>query len=377
MKVIARWVVILAVAGIAAIGISKRANAVVNEELAVLNDPYAAEQRAAEEARGKDPAWKATAEEQTPLQLGDASAPGALKSYCLDKDGNILAAFTTPSGSAVKIYTPEGKLTKTLPLPISPGAIAMAKSGEILVAGDGKVVKLDREGKVLAEGKSPSAGEAVVITDEFKEMVKETAQQNRRSFEEELASMKTMLENRRTQVTGVAATEKDVFMAVPSPSDFTFRVYRFDLALKEPKLVVEKLRGCCGQMDVQAHEGNMWIAHNARHAVENIDREGKQIAKFGKAGKVKPSDFGGCCEPKCMRILASGDILVAESGPPTCIKRFSAKGEFKEVVAIANGTKGDCVRVTVEMSPDGKRYYMLDTTKDAIRVFIPRTLAAK
>ena len=31
--------------------------------------------------------------------------------------------------------------------------------------------------------------------------------------------------------------------------------------------------------------------------------------------------------------------------------------------------KGDCVRVTVEVSPDGKRYYMLDTTKDAIRVY--------
>jgi hypothetical protein len=32
-------------------------------------------------------------------------------------------------------------------------------------------------------------------------------------------------------------------------------------------------------------------------------------------------------------------------------------------------TKGDCVRVTVEKSPDGSRYYLLDTTRDAIRVF--------
>jgi len=27
------------------------------------------------------------------------------------------------------------------------------------------------------------------------------------------------------------------------------------------------------------------------------------------------------------------------------------------------------VRVTVEMSPDGRQYYMLDTTRDAIRIF--------
>ena len=70
-----------------------------------------------------------------------------------------------------------------------------------------------------------------------------------------------------------------------------------------------------------------------------------------------------------MRVLANGDILTAESGPPTCIKRFSASGKFKEVVAVVPDAKGDCVRVTVEMSPDGSRYYMLDTTRDAIRIF--------
>jgi len=133
--------------------------------------------------------------------------------------------------------------------------------------------------------------------------------------------------------------------------------------------VVEKLRGCCGQMDIQAHDNKLWIPHNARHCVECRDREGKEVSKFGTSGKVKPKDFGGCCEPKNLRILSNGDILAAESGPPTCIKRFSADGKFKEVVALAGNSKGDCVRVSVEMSADGKRYYMLDTTRDVIRVF--------
>ena len=84
---------------------------------------------------------------------------------------------------------------------------------------------------------------------------------------------------------------------------------------------------------------------------------------------LKASDFGGCCEPKCLRVLPGGDVLTAESGPPTCIKRFSSTGEFIEVVAVVPGAKGDCVRVTVAASPDGSRYYMLDTTKDVIRVF--------
>jgi hypothetical protein len=157
-------------------------------------------------------------------------------------------------------------------------------------------------------------------------------------------------------------------MAVGAPSDFTYRVYRLDHALENPKMVVEKLRGCCGQMDIQTHDGKLWIPHNARHQVESLDREGKQLTKFGKAGKVKAADFGGCCEPKNLRVLPNGDILAAESGPPTCIKRFSADGKFIEVLAVTK-EDGDCVRVTVEVSPDGKQYYMLNTKRDAILVF--------
>jgi hypothetical protein len=67
-------------------------------------------------------------------------------------------------------------------------------------------------------------------------------------------------------------------------------------------------------------------------------------------------------------VLASGEILAAESGPPTCIKRFSAEGRFLEVLAV-DESPSDCVRVTVAPSPDGTRFYLLDTTRDAIRVF--------
>ena len=52
-------------------------------------------------------------------------------------------------------------------------------------------------------------------------------------------------------------------------------------------LVVDKLRGCCGQMDIQSHDGKLWIPHNARHAVEAHDRDGKELSKFGTSGKVK------------------------------------------------------------------------------------------
>jgi hypothetical protein len=283
-----------------------------------------------------------------------------------------LACYASKDGkgaSGIRVYSPKGDLLKTLPLEIKPGAVCVAADGSIFVAGDGRVLKLDASGKVLASAASPVAKEPVSITKELEEMLKQSG----RPIKEEMANMKTSLEQRRAEVTGLAVTDQDVFMAVGAPSDFTYRVYRFDRALQNPKLVVEKLRGCCGQMDIQSHDGKLWIPHNARHAVETHDRDGKELAKFGTTGRVKANDFGGCCEPKNLRVLPNGDVLAAESGPPTCIKRFSADGKFKGVVAMAAGAKGDCVRVTVEMSADGKRYYMLDTTRDAIRIFAAKS----
>ena len=377
MKSNARWVVVMAAISGACLNGAVNTKAASSKEVSeatAMMSGYDAEQRAAAAARQKDAAWKPSCSEVGLIQIGDSKKPGALKNFCLNAEGNILACFApTAAGpnnpSGIRVYSPKGELLKTLPLEIKAGAVCVAKDGSIFVAGDGRVQKLDATGKVVASADSPVAKETVTINKETEEMVKQMAQQTRRPFKEELARMKTNLEQRRADVTGLAVTDQDVFMAVPAPSDFTYRVYRFDHALQNPKLVVEKLRGCCGQMDIQSHEGKLWIPHNARHAVEARDRDGKELSKFGTTGRVKATDFGGCCEPKNLRVLANGDILAAESGPPTCIKRFSADGKFKEVIAVANNAKGDCVRVTVARSPDGHRYYMLDTTRDAIRIF--------
>jgi hypothetical protein len=357
MKSDARWLVAVAMAVVGLCGITRGSAATAQE-------------RAAAAARDKDPAWKPACDEVALIQVGDSSRPGALKNFCLNGDGNILACLAPHEGGdpSLRVYSPAGQMLKTLPLEIRPGAIAVAGDGSIFVAGEGRVLKLNPAGEVLASAASPVADAAVSLSKEVVEMLEQSGQ----SSKEQLDQMKASLLARRGEVTGLAVTDRDVFIAVPAPNDFTFRVYRFDLALNDPQLVVEKLRGCCGQMDIQAHRGSLWIPHNARHSVESRDRDGKELSKFGRAGKVKPADFGGCCEPKNMRVLANGEILVAESGPPTCIKRFTADGKFVEVVAMAKA-KGDCVRVTVEASADGRRIYLLDTERDAIRVYGVKT----
>lgn len=374
-----QWVALAVVAGACLGGVRPvlAADSEAEEATAMMSS-YEKQQQEAAASRAKDPAWKPACDEIALIKVGDGKRSGALRNFCLNAEGNILACYAPGDASksaaaknppGIRVYSPDGDLLKTLPLEIKPTAVCVAKDGSILVAGDGKLLKLDAAGKVLATAASPVAGEPVVITKETENMVEEMAKQTKKPVKEELERMKKSLESRRADVTGLTVTDQDVFMAVPAPSDFSFRVYRFDHALQNPKLVVEKLRGCCSQMDIQSHDGQLWIPHNARHQVEAHDRDGKELSKFGKAGRVKAADFGGCCEPKNLRILANGDVLAAESGPPTCIKRFSAAGKFLGVVASVPNAKGDCVRVTVEVSPDGKRYYMLDTTRDAIRVF--------
>lgn len=340
-----------------------------------------AEERAAEAARKKDPNWKPALQEVAQIKIGKGNKGGSVHNYCLDASGNILACCggkfqrivdasrgeteEAKEPAEVRTYSPDGKLLKRWPLESKPQAICVAPDGSIFVAGDGRVVRLDQTGKVVASAPSPVAAEAVEVGEEIQEMLKGDGRLNKK----ELQLMKETLERRRTEITGIAATAKDVFIACPAPNDFTYRVYRFDLDLSHPKLVVQKLRGCCGQMDIQAHGDHLWIPHNARHRVECLDRDGKAVSQFGKRGRVKPQDFGGCCEPKNLRFTANGEILAAESGPPTCIKRFTPEGKFLGVVALPAEMRGDCVRVTVEASADGQRYYLLDTEKDAIRVF--------
>jgi len=365
MKRMPRWTVALAVAFSACMS-----GAVYGA------DPVEA---AAAAARARDKRWKPATDEVAVIQVGNGRQIGALKNFCLDKQGNILACYAPTGGPprsgrpddgpGIRVYSPDGQLVKTLPLEIRPGAVCVVNDGSIFVAGDGKLLKLDSDGKVLASAASPVADKPVVLTKEMEDGLVQNAQLTKRSVDEVRKDTLSYLENRRREVNGLAATDQDVFMTVGAPGEYTYQVYRFDQALQNPKLVVEKLRGCCSTMDVQAHDGKLFVAHNARHTVEVRDRDGAELSKFGTKGAIKASDFGGCCEPKCLRVLPGGEVLTAESGPPTCIKRFSSTGEFIEVVAVVDGAKGDCVRVTVAASPDGSRYYMLDTTKDIIRVF--------
>lgn len=346
-----------------------RANSASDGSMTAMNDAEAA----AEKARAGDPAWKPACQEVAVIQVGEKGKGGALHNYCLNRDGNLLACWggdyvryemepgkdtakeiAVKQPAEIRVYSPDGKLLQTWSTPTKPQAICVHSDGTIYVGGGGKVHKLDATGKVLASVPSPTLAMAVPKPDDGKT---NQEAQNRQKY----------LEQRKLDITGMAVTDQDVFVACPSTTDFSYCVFRLDHQLQNPKLIVKGLRGCCGQMDIQAREGKLWIPHNAKHKVECFDREGKELLSFGKTDRKAADGFGGCCEPKNLRLLPNGEILAAESGPPVCIKRFSPEGKFLGVVGLPN-FKSDCVRVSVEASADGKRFYILNTGDDAIHV---------
>ncbi len=339
--------------GILALGFALVANAAVQEKPAAT--PRGAIQAADEQfdqlfreeesARKKDPKWKASHAEIGSFKVGEGSS---VTNFCLNVDGNLLVCnggdrneytYDAKTGKAalklvkapteIRVFSPGGTRLKTWLPKANAQAICVHPTGAIYVSGLGRVSQLDQLGRVVRSAAIPKLAGA--------------------------------------DVSGIAVNDKDLFVVAQSPTDFSFIVSRFDRDLKSPKQIVKGLGGCCGQLEIQTRDGELWVAHNARHRVERYDRNGKPLSGFGKNDRKAADGFGGCCEPKNIRFAPDGTILTAESGPPTVIKRFDARGRFLGVVALPNIQTG-CVRVTVEVTKDGNRFYVVNSDDGTMHV---------
>jgi hypothetical protein len=404
-----------------------------------------------EEERNSDPAWKPSHEETAVIKINEGTnKPVALNNFCLNTDGNILAACggerleytqnkktgeyepkTIGEPAEIRVLSPEGKLLKTWPLEFKPEAVCVADDGTIFVAGGGRMAKLNQEGKILLAAASPQMAdlppmpplpekkeptkedEAAKTAREkkvaelksklekaqkaYREAIKENklpknaTQEQAEAFQkklkepmaaliaaqqefheanlspEMLAMQKRAEIQQKAAVTGIATSKDDVFVACSMTKGYGYAVWRVDRDFAKPKQIIEGLRGCCGQMDVQAKDGEVWIPHNAAHKVERFDRDGKKLLSFGTFDRKKADGFGGCCEPKNLRFGPKGELYASESGPPVAIKRFTTDGKFLGVVGLPTYKTG-CVRVTVDISRDGRTVYILSPGENAIHV---------
>ena len=146
------------------------------DEAKRVQDEYEAEQRALEKQIRDDPAWQPSHVEIAVIHVKagkDEVLDDFVHTFCLDPEGNVLLGCggvrqeitgdektevikTHRDPTELRRYTPEGKLLKAWKVATEPQAICVLPDGTIFVAGDGKLLKLDAEGKQLAEAPLPS-----------------------------------------------------------------------------------------------------------------------------------------------------------------------------------------------------------------------------
>lgn len=168
------------------------------------------------------------------------------------------------------------------------------------------------------------------------------------------------------RIASISASQREVFFACSSSTGSGFDVWRTDYQFEAGKKIGESLKGCCGQLDVQANDNGIYVAENTRHRVRGYSREGVRVLDFGSPERERPDGFSGCCNPMNVAFGDDGSVYTAESGIGR-IKRFSANGSFIELVGQVELVPG-CKKVAISVSPKGDQVYMLDITRGHIVV---------
>lgn len=168
----------------------------------------------------------------------------------------------------------------------------------------------------------------------------------------------------KLRMASIAVVGQDVFVTCAAPIGYGYEVWRTDTQFEAGEKIIGDLRGCCGQMDVQASADGVFVAENARYRVRRLDRNGKQLIEWGKSEREGLEGFGSCCNPMNVAFGPGGEVYTSESTTGR-IKRFSSAGEFLGCVGQVDLVPG-CKKVSIAVNQDGTRVYMLDITRTHI-----------
>jgi hypothetical protein len=322
----------------------------------------------------KQPAAKAlTAEQLDPTHLEVDSIDvklepdGKIETMAMNAAGDLLVGVSWPNRStptpgqpkskskrlyAVKIISTDGKnkIKATWPMDIVvPKMIHGLGDGNVFIGGHGVLAIYDPTGGYIT---SIEVGDAVEDPD--------------------------------AKVSGVTANKDYIFIAFGYGGSLraTEDVVRFDHELTAPKLIVKKQFGCCDHLDLDVKGDTLLVAENSRFRVNLFTLEGEMIDRWGKRDRKSIAGFSACCNPVNFDMGPDGFLYTAESGIGR-IKKYSKDGELLGVVGYvntfkfqkANRTAAISCYIPIEISKDGKRFYVMDVRANIIRVLVPKAEA--
>ncbi len=401
-----------------------------------------------------------------------ANVPGhaevTAECFCIAKDDSLLiGCHVTDSKSdnkdELRVFDSSGELVRTIPLPVTPDAINVDPSGNVLVAGGGELLRITMGGKELLRAKAPHVtgmGEGrealrkqIVAQHEqqsqmytqqakrYEDLVKQTEEQLKgvtdqmtalKQHEEGeesvivaddddsndnvadendhdvavgrkiavLAARETLMKRRVQQykqmqeqwdqviaqmgetkplteeqieqhvdaairskmaVSSVSSAGGKVFVACRSTVGYGYEVWKMDEQFAGGEVIIKGLSGCCGQMDVQACDGGLFVAENSKHRASRYSFDGEAEKHWGKGDRTSLEGFGSCCNPMNVAFGPGGAVYTAEDDTGR-IKRYSPDGELLGLVGKVDLVPG-CKNVAIGVSSDGDHVYMIDVNR--------------
>jgi hypothetical protein len=342
----------------------------------------------------------------------------SLHCFCLSAEGNVLAACGQENGE-IRLFDPDGKYLDSWNVSIKPEAINVGSDGNIYLAGNGKLLKLNSQGEVLLEKESPHVAAIMSEPEKVRQQVVERAKKRVSNYDRQLEMYQKMIDQLKekdeeklterqkqslkqleevyAQIEGVAKengagelseekidemvasmieykmrtasiSEADgsVYLATGEPAGYGYAVWKMDSNFENAESIVGKLSGCCGQMDVQACSSGIYVAENSRHRVVRYDSAGTKLTSWGSRERAGLRGFGSCCNPMNVAFGPDGSVYTAESNSGR-IKHYDSEGKLLSLVGKVDLVPG-CKKVAISVSPDGGRVYMLDITRNTILV---------
>lgn len=189
--------------------------------------------------------------------------------------------------------------------------------------------------------------------------------------DEAIATQVDRLIKSKMRIASMSTDGESIFVATPALKGYGFAIWKMNQSMSDGEEIVTGLSGCCGQMDVQACKNGLYVAENSRARVVCYDSNGKEIRNWGKADRTGLDGFTSCCNPMNVCFNRNGDVFTAESNTGR-IKRFSAEGEFLDFVGDVKLVPG-CKNVSIAVTPDHSKVYMLDLTRNHIVVMEKKT----
>ncbi len=348
--------------------------------------------------------------------------PVKLETFCVGPDNNLwmCCAGTAADRGLVMVYSGDGEMLSSFALKFIPQALNFSPDGKLFVAGSGMIARMNMEGKIELEVDAPNIGnreEALAAMKKENENrindLKKSSRAQLERLEEQIAKLEIvpeeedektktrrerrlkllniskkqfeeMTENagknmglsqsgsmaRWANATGITATDEDVFVSCPMVTGFGYGIWRLDHNLENPKVIMDDVHGCCGQLDIQTNGVNLLVAENTKFQVGFYDRDGKRLNGWGKKSRNDDEGFGSCCNPMNVRCCSNGEILTAESSIGH-IKRFSQAGEYLGFVGTAK-VAGGCKHVAIGFDSKRNWHYMMNEDRSHVAVLIPR-----